>query len=110
MAWLKKPSATPTPVKHRSAPNILVVPVVSEKSSRLQPLGQYTFDVAPSTSKVEVKKFIEATCGVRVKGVNSVRLPRKSVKRGRVSGQTAVRHHMIVRLGPGQAIDLSKLG
>jgi len=86
---------------------IELVPIVSEKSSRLQPMGQYSFEVARGVSKIEVKKFIEASYGVRVIGVNSVHLPGKIVRRGRSSGRTSVRRHIIVRLAKGQSLNLS---
>lgn len=111
MAFLKKHSSKPEssaqPVRKLShVPNVLLRPLVSEKANRLQALGQYTFMVAPDTSKIEVKKVIEATYGVRVVGVNSIRLPRKVIRRGRTSGQTRIRHHVVVRLAPGQSINL----
>lgn len=88
-----------------SVAHVYLVPVVSEKAARLKNLGQYTFAVKPGISKIEVKKTIEATYPVRVIGVNSVRLPRKTLRRGRTVGHTRIRCHMIVRLAPGQTID-----
>lgn len=85
-----------------------LIPLVSEKSTRLNSLGQYTFIVNAKVSKIEVKKAIERAYGVRVVGVNSVRLPRKNVSRGRVHGTTKVRHHMVVRLAKGQTLQSTK--
>ena len=112
MALLKRnknsaPAGAPT--KRQSVSNVVLLPLVTEKSSRLQALGQYTFAVRPGVSKVEVKKAVETIYGVKVQGVNSVRLPRKTVHRGRITGQTAIRHHMIVRLGAGQSLDQTKI-
>jgi large subunit ribosomal protein L23 len=112
MALLKKTknSAAPAaPTKRQAVPNIVLLPLVTEKSTRLQALGQYTFAVRPEVSKVEVKKAVETIYGVKVQGINSVRLPRKTVHRGRVTGRTVIRHHMIVRLAPGQTLDQTKL-
>ena len=113
MALFKKNSPTvknittaPTIVKSVSVPLIDLWPVVSEKATRLQTLGQYMFKVSPGVSKITVKKAVEASYGVRVVGVNSVRLPRKTLRRGRTTGRTKIRCHMIVRLAKGQSINL----
>ncbi len=87
---------------------VLLLPVMSEKAVRLQKLGQYLFSVRSKISKIEAKKAIESTYGVRVIGVNSAKLPRKTVRRGRVSGQTRQRRHIIIRLAPGSSIELGK--
>lgn len=113
MAFLKKnkvsaPSTARKEVRKISVvPNILLIPLVSEKASRLQPQGQYTFVVQPGVSKIEVKKAIESAYNVRVVGVNSVHLPRKSIQRGRVRGTTRIRRHMIVRLAPGESLNVA---
>ena len=83
---------------------VALLPLVSEKSTRLQASGQYTFVVGPTVTKVELKKMIERTYNVRVVGVNSIRLPRKFVRRGKSQGYTRVRRHMVVRLGVGQSL------
>lgn len=83
---------------------VMLIPLVSEKSARLQPQRQYTFVVAPTVTKIQAKKMVEQTYGVRVVGVNSLRLPRKFVRRGRSQGYTKVRKHLIVRLAPGQSL------
>lgn len=112
MAFLKKNTAKGAAArkdvrKIAAVPDVLLIPLVSEKASRLQPQGQYTFVVQPGVSKIDVKKAIEAAYGVRVVGVNSVRLPRKSIQRGRVRGTTRIRRHMIVRLAAGESLNLA---
>lgn len=111
MSLLKKhkPAADTTQPVHKIsvAPHVLLSPIVSEKASMLQARGQYTFAALPGVSKVVVKKLIEATYGVHVVGVNSLRLPRKTVRRGKTSGRTRVRRHVIVRLGKGESITLT---
>ncbi len=83
---------------------VTLVPLVSEKSSRLQAQGQYTFATAPTATKVMVKKMVERAYNVHVVGVNSVRLPRKFVRRGRSQGTTKIRKHFVVRLKTGESI------
>ena len=87
---------------------VRLTPVVSEKSERMRRHNQYAFSVRGSLSKVDVKKAVESTYGVRVVGVNSVALPRKTVRRGRSSGTTSVRRRFIVSLREGEIIDVTK--
>ncbi len=102
----KKPSLPVSAVhaQPKATLGVALVPLVSEKSARLQTAGQYTFVVGPQVTKVGLKKAVERTYNVRVIGVNSVRLPRKFVRRGRSQGFTKVRRHMIVRLSAGQSL------
>lgn len=89
--------------------NVELVPQVSEKSSRLNSIGQYIFKVRPGISKTLVKKAIESRFGVKVVSVNSVKLPRKKIRRGRTIGQQKLRQHMIVSLAKGQNLDIAKV-
>lgn len=86
----------------------VLVPVTSEKATRLQQVGQYMFSVMGRVNKVEAKKAIESRYGVRVLGVNSLGLPGKVVRRGRSSGSRKARRHLIIRLARGETIDLNK--
>ena len=86
----------------------LLIPVVSEKATRLQQLGQYMFSLVGRVSKVQAKKAIESTFGVRVVGVNSLALPGKVVRRGREVGQRQARRHLVVKVAEGESIDLGK--
>lgn len=95
-------------VTRKSLPTIDLLPVVAEKAVRLQQLGQYTFKVKPNVTKIDVKKAVETIYGVRVMAVNSKKLPRKTVTRGRTIGQTRLRKYMVVRLAPGATLELTK--
>ena len=106
----KKGSTTlkPKPLTFSLPPGAILVPVVSEKSTRLQTMGQYLFSVIGKVNKIETKKAVESIFGVRVVGVNSIGLPGKVVRRGRVTGRRRARRHLVVRLAPGESIDFSK--
>ena len=69
------------------AHRVLVRPVVSEKSSRLESAGQYVFEVATGSNKVEVKKAVERHYRVHVAKVNIVQVGGKFVTRGRITGK-----------------------
>lgn len=98
----------PKSLSFKLKPGVVAVPVVSEKASRLQAVGQYMFRINGQASKVEIKKAVESAWGVRVLGVNSVGLPGKVVRRGRQTGQRKARRHFIVRVARGETLDMSK--
>lgn len=51
---------------------ILVRPILTEKSSALSNLKKYVFEVAMNTNKIEIKKAVEAYYGVEVEKVNTL--------------------------------------
>ena len=56
---------------HKPAHDIILKPVVSEKSYALSDRGQYTFVVAPNANKVQIKQAIEEIFKVKVTNVNT---------------------------------------
>nr|AWS01019.1 ribosomal protein L23 [Pilularia americana] len=83
--------------------------VLTEKSIRLLQNNQYTLDVNPELTKTEMKNWIERFFDVKVKGINSHRLPgKKKRQRGsnsRFSGSTR-KKRMIVTLRESYSIPL----
>jgi large subunit ribosomal protein L23 len=57
---------------HRDPRDVLLAPVVSEKSYGLLDENKYTFLVHPSANKTEIKIAVEKVFGVRVSGVNTL--------------------------------------
>lgn len=51
---------------------VLVRPILTEKSSMLSNLNKYVFEVAMNTNKIEIKKAIEEYYGVEVDKVNTL--------------------------------------
>lgn len=51
---------------------VLVRPILTEKSSMLTNLNKYVFEVAMATNKIEIKKAIEQYYGVEVDKVNTL--------------------------------------
>ena len=51
--------------------DILIAPVISEKSYGLQEVGKYTFLVDPRANKTEIKIAVEQVFGVKVESVNT---------------------------------------
>ena len=59
-------------LKIRDHRDILLAPVVSEKSYGLLDENKYTFLVSPGANKTEIKIAVEAVFGVKVTGVNTI--------------------------------------
>ena len=66
-----------TNVKIRDHRDILLAPVVSEKSYGLLDENKYTFLVAPNANKTEIKIAVEKIFGVQVVSVNTLNRPGK---------------------------------
>ncbi len=84
--------------------DIIISPVVSEKSYARMETGVYTFKVHPSASKPEIRDAVETIWGVEVRKVNT--LNRKGKKRrtrgtNRVGAKSDVKH-AIVTLSAGE--------
>jgi large subunit ribosomal protein L23 len=57
---------------NRDPRDILLAPVVSEKSYGLLDEGKYTFLVRPDANKTEIKQAVESVFGVKVSSVNTI--------------------------------------
>lgn len=90
--------------------SIIVKPIITEKMSNLEEkLGRYGFIVENSANKVQIKKDVEATYGVTVESVNTMRYAGKA-KRNRktwaMDGRTRSFKKAIVTLKEGELIDI----
>lgn len=78
--------------------DIIIRPVLTEKSYAGIPVKTYTFEVAKSANKVEIKKAVEEIFGVKVENVTTVTVKGKLKRQGRNEGFTADRKKATVRL------------
>jgi len=85
---------------------ILVRPVVTEKSTRLQEENKFTFEVILTANRAQVKQAIEKLFEVKVMNVNIVRTPGKRRRFGRRQTQGPERKKAVVTLRPGEKIGL----
>jgi large subunit ribosomal protein L23 len=88
--------------------DIILAPVVSEKSYALIEQGVYTFKVHPSASKPEISDAVEAIWGVQVMKVNTLNRKGK-VTRARRAGRAGSKpdtKRAIVTLAAGNEIPL----
>ena len=88
--------------------DIIIAPVVSEKSYALLDQNVYTFTVHPSASKPEIHDAVEAIFGVRVTKVNTLNRQgkRKRNRRTGTYGSRPAQKRAIVTLAEGDSIDL----
>lgn len=87
---------------------ILLAPVVTEKSTLVAEQNRVTFKVAPSATKSEIKTAVEAVYKVKVEAVNTVKFQGKTKSfRGKPGKRNDVRK-AYVRLAAGQSIDFSQ--
>jgi large subunit ribosomal protein L23 len=86
--------------------DVLVRPVVSEKSYGLLDEGKYTFIVAPEANKTEIRLAVEAVFGVKVTNVNTLNRPGKRRRTRYGFGQRPDTKRAIVTLADGDRIDI----
>lgn len=87
--------------------DVIVSPVITEKSTMASDANQVVFNVARNATKPEIKKAVEALFGVKVKAVNTL-LRKGKVKRfrGIIGKQNDVKK-AVVTLDEGQTIDVT---
>jgi len=86
--------------------DILLRPVVSEKSYGLLDEGKYTFVVAPSANKTQIKQAVEEVFRVKVTGVNTLNRQGKRRRTRFGWGKRADTKRAIVTLAEGDRIDI----
>ncbi len=86
------------------AHRVLVRPIVSEKTARLEKEHQYAFVVAARANKVEIKKAVEKHYRVHVTNVNIVNVFGKYVRSGRVLGKRSDWRKAYVTVKEGESI------
>ncbi|MDR1768102.1 MAG: 50S ribosomal protein L23 [Propionibacteriaceae bacterium] len=94
------------PLKIRDPRDILLAPVVSEKSYGLLDDNKYTFVVAPKANKTEIKIAIEQIFNVRVLSVNTLNRNGKRRRSRAGWGKRPDTKRAIVAVAPGQKIDI----
>ena len=95
-----------TALKIRDHRDVILRPVVSEKSYNLLDDGKYTFIVAPEANKTEIKIAIESIFGVKVASVNTLNRQGKRRRTRYGYGKKADTKRAIVTLAEGQSIDI----
>ena len=86
--------------------DILLRPVISEKSYRLADDGKYTFVVAPDANRTQIRQAVEEVFKVKVTGVNTLNRPGKRRRTRFGWGKRADTKRAIVSVAEGDRIDL----
>ena len=81
-----------------SAQDIILRPVITEKSTNLMDDKKYTFNVLLTATKTQVRDAVEEIFDVKVKKVNIMNVRGKDKRVGRYSGKTARTRKAIVTL------------
>jgi large subunit ribosomal protein L23 len=85
---------------------VLIRPVVSEKSYALLAANKYTFRIHPDANKTQVRQAVEEIFGVRVEDVRTVSVRSKPKRRGMTAGRTRAWKKAVVQLHPDDSIEL----
>jgi large subunit ribosomal protein L23 len=85
---------------------VLLAPVVSEKSYSLIGDRKYSFRVHPDAHKTQIRQAVEELFGVKVQRVNVVQMRAKPKRRGMIRGQRPGWKKAIVQLREGEAIEI----
>jgi len=88
------------------ADEIIIKPIISERTMELVEQNKYAFFVDKRANKVEIKKAVEELFDVSVEAVNTANITGKKKRMGRYQGRTPDRKKAIVTLKPGQKIEL----
>ena len=86
--------------------DILIRPIITEKSSDLMAENKYTFSVDRKANKIEIRQAVESIFKVDVTAVRTMNMPGKLKRQGRTSGMTAQWKKAIVTLKAGQRLPI----
>lgn len=88
------------------ARDILIRPIVTEKSTALMEQGKYTLRVPLAATKIQIRQAVEQIFKVKVQAVNTMRYEGKLKRMGRTQGRRSDWKKAVVTLKPGEAIEL----
>jgi len=86
--------------------DIIIAPVITEKSASNAENNVYTFKVAKSANKTEIKKAFEEAYGVKVVKVNTLNTKSKRRRVGRYAGKTKTYKKAFITLADGDSIEI----
>jgi len=88
----------------KDATEIIIRPLLTEKSVFLQRLNKFTFEVAPDATKVDIQKAVEALGRCEVDKVNTVVVKGKVRRTRRGTGRTPDWKKAIITLKDGESL------
>jgi large subunit ribosomal protein L23 len=88
------------------ASQVIIRPVVSEKSYVLSAANRYTFRVHPDAHKTQIRQAVQELFGVHVIEVRTLSVKSKPKRRANISGRTRAWKKAIVQLREGEEIPI----
>jgi large subunit ribosomal protein L23 len=85
---------------------VIIRPVISEKSFALAEAGKYTFRVHDHAHKTQIRQAVEALFDVNVLEVRTSSVKSKPKRRAHTSGRSRQWKKAVVQVGPGQTIPI----
>lgn len=85
--------------------DVLIRPLVTEKTTAMMQDNKYTFVVPLKANKVEIRQAVEQVFKVKVLNVNTIRVMGKTKRMGRTQGKRPDYKKAIVKLAAGQRIE-----
>lgn len=85
--------------------NIILAPVITEKSERAKENNVYVFKVNKNANKTQIKNEVERQFKVKVLNVNTVNAMQKKRRVGRYTGLTSAYKKAYVKLAEGSSIE-----
>lgn len=85
--------------------DILLAPVITEKSQALAAKNVYVFKVSSKSNKTQLKQVIEKKFGVKVKSINTLNVVTKKKRVGKYSGRTNAYKKAYVKLMEGSKLE-----
>ena len=85
--------------------DIILAPVITEKSESLKLNNVYVFKVNKKANKTQIKNEIEKLFGVKVVSVNTINVVQKKRRVGRYTGLTTAYKKAYVKLAEGSSIE-----
>ncbi len=85
--------------------NIILAPVITEKSESLKLNNVYVFKVSKNANKTQIKNEVEKRFKVKVVSVNTLNAVQKKRRVGRYTGLTTAYKKAYVKLAEGSSIE-----
>ena len=86
--------------------DVIIAPVITEKSMANRQANVYTFKVVKDATKTEIKNAVEEAFKVSVKNVNALNTKSKRRRVGKYAGRTKTYKKAIVTLAEGSSIEI----
>ena len=86
--------------------DVLIRPIITEKTTLLMQENKYTFQVPLNANKVEIRKAVESIFNVKVEKVATIRVLGKTKRMGRTMGKRSDYKKAIITLKAGETIEL----